>query len=106
VIPNLEDIVKEQISTATTTTTSLVRRGNYANPCMTILTMDNVYIGMTHFAISGILQILWLDGHAHGDLDAVWRNICFKRHPSISNNITIRTTINNSSSSLSKMPLS
>jgi len=58
--------------------TLLVRRGNYANPCMALLTMYNVYILLVHFydyfktPSRPPLTIVWLDGHAFGDLDPVW----------------------------------
>ena len=71
----------------------LVRRGNYANPCMAILTMYNVFIVMTYFDLlaqsrqhdhrpgSSIPKIVWLDGHARGDLDDVWQHL-FQTRPS------------------------
>jgi hypothetical protein len=68
-------------TTTTTTTTLLVRRGNYANPCMALLTMYNVYIVLTyHFnddvsTSTTLSNIIWLDGHAQGDLDPVWTRL-------------------------------
>eukprot|EP00934_Nitzschia_sp_Nitz4_P008514 Nitzschia sp. Nitz4//scaffold28_size193895//119655//120818//NITZ4_001668-RA/size193895-processed-gene-0.28-mRNA-1//1//CDS//3329545991//8504//frame0 len=60
--------------------TLFVRRGNYANPCMALITMYNVYVCLEHYygwfsmplSRRPTLTILWLDGHAHGDLDVVW----------------------------------
>lgn len=73
--------------------TLLVRRGNYANPCMAVLTIYNVYIVLEHYydyfskrsmETSGrrpsSLNIIWLDGHAHGDLDPVWYRL-FQTQP-------------------------
>jgi hypothetical protein len=54
VVPNLEDNAKKQITTTMTTTTLLVRRGNYANLFMALLTMDNVYIVMRYFEIARV----------------------------------------------------
>jgi hypothetical protein len=54
--------------------TLIVRRGNYANSCMTFLTMYNVYTVMEHFRVVHP-TIIWLDGHAHGDLDGVWEHL-------------------------------
>ena len=60
--------------------TLIVRRGNYANPCMALLTMYNVYIILEHYCKDSIrsplpTMILWLDGHARGDLDPVWHQL-------------------------------
>ncbi len=65
--------------------TLLVRRGNYANPCMALLTMYNVYIILEYYCkhfVSGSrsLSIVWLDGHAKGDLDPVWYQL-FETQP-------------------------
>jgi hypothetical protein len=61
--------------------TLLVRRGNYANPCMVLLTMYNVYIVLEYFAIQeSASTIIWLDGHAQGDLDPVWQHL-FQTQP-------------------------
>ena len=72
--------------------TLLVRRGNYANPCMALLTMYNVYIVLEHYynyfrtpQMKGrrkrpSLHIIWLDGHAQGDLDPVWHQL-FQTQP-------------------------
>lgn len=60
--------------------TLIVRRGNYANPCMSLLTMYNVYVILEHFYDyfqdpSRNLNIVWLDGHARSELDHVWQII-------------------------------
>lgn len=66
--------------------TLLVRRGGYANPCMALLTMYNTYIVLEHYYDyfqrerksphhSRSLKIVWLDGHAKGDLDPVWQRL-------------------------------
>lgn len=58
-------------------TTLLVRRGAYANPCMALLTMYNVYLTLEHFQVleKDPRTIVWLDGHARGDLDDVWETL-------------------------------
>ena len=58
-------------------TSLLVRRGAYANPCMALLTMYNVYLTLQHFNIPDHdpKTIVWLDGHARGDLDDVWETL-------------------------------
>jgi hypothetical protein len=58
-------------------TTLLVRRGAYANPCMALLTMYNVYLTLHHFNVQehDPKTIVWLDGHARGDLDGVWETL-------------------------------
>jgi glycoprotein 2-beta-D-xylosyltransferase len=68
------------VDSPSTGITLLVRRGNYANPCMAILTLYNVYIVLGHYYDyfrdpSPELTILWLDGHALGDLDPVWHEL-------------------------------
>jgi hypothetical protein len=60
---------------STNTTTLLLRRGAYANPCMAILSMYNAYIVLQQFAITSTPNIIWLDGHAQGDLDGVWEDL-------------------------------
>ena len=60
--------------------TLIVRRGNYANPCMALLTMYNVYTVLeyyckNHTRTPSPTLILWLDGHARGDLDPVWHQL-------------------------------
>ena len=59
--------------------TFIVRRGNYANPCMAFLTMYNVYTIMEYWNVSHP-TIIWLDGHARGNLDAIWVRL-FKTTP-------------------------
>jgi hypothetical protein len=64
--------------TNTSTTALLVRRGDYANPCMAILSMYNVYIVLQQFSIpdhSSSITIIWLDGHTEGSLDCVWNDL-------------------------------
>jgi hypothetical protein len=64
-----------------TTTTLLVRRSDYANPCWVLVVMYNVYIVLQQFGIStGDVQIVWVDGHAQGNLDTVWQEL-FGRQP-------------------------
>jgi hypothetical protein len=55
----------------------LVRRGAYANPCMQLLCMYNVYTLLEEFQLlqqqeTPPISIVWLDGHARGKLDDVW----------------------------------
>jgi hypothetical protein len=66
--------------------TLLVHRGNYANPCMTLVTMYNVYIILEFYynyfrqPMDRTLTIVWMDGHAKGDLDNVWNRL-FQTEP-------------------------
>lgn len=88
--------------------TLLVRRGNYANPCMALLTMYNVYIVLEHYYRYSFttvhkqndLKIVWLDGHARGDLDPVWESL-FGTKPIHIQQLRLR---NNSSSPLLELP--
>ena len=54
----------------------LVRRGDYANPCMALLSMYNTYMVLHHlFLPTSNYAIIWLDGHAEGSLDTVWKDL-------------------------------
>jgi hypothetical protein len=55
----------------TTTTYLLVKRGSYANPCMALASMYNVFVIVQVWKLQNP-QIIWLDGHARGNMDAVW----------------------------------
>ena len=57
--------------------TLLVRRPTYANPCHALISMYNVYIVAEHLlgSLSSIKNIFWLDGHAHQDLDFIWKRL-------------------------------
>jgi hypothetical protein len=57
-------------------TTLLVRRGDYANPCMCLVTMYTVYMVIQKLQLEPWqTRIVWLDGHAHGALDGVWERL-------------------------------
>jgi hypothetical protein len=73
------------IDTTTTTTNDttylLVKRGSYANPCMALSSMYNVFVIVQEWKLlPKQLQIIWLDGHARGNMDAVW-GILFDHDP-------------------------
>jgi hypothetical protein len=56
----------------------LVRRPTYANPCMAILSMYNVYVVMKYLlgSTESVTNIIWLDGHAQSpNLDAIWKRL-------------------------------
>eukprot|EP00980_Cylindrotheca_fusiformis_P002794 scaffold667_cov117-Cylindrotheca_fusiformis.AAC.11 len=59
--------------------TLFVRRPTYANPCMAMIAMYNVYIVLQHFLIGTMeddVCIIWLDGHAQSkNLDDVWEQL-------------------------------
>ena len=54
--------------------TLLVQRGDYANPCMSIASMYNAYVAMKMFHLT-LPRIVWMDGHAMGNLDDVWKTV-------------------------------
>jgi len=63
-----------------------VHRGAYANPCMAILAIYNVYI-VLHYLVRPLqdiktsnIQIIWLDGHAKANHDSVWEQV-FQHKP-------------------------
>ncbi|CAJ1961795.1 unnamed protein product [Cylindrotheca closterium] len=59
-------------------TTLLVRRGSYANPCMAIISMYNVFV-VQRLLVDNLekrTKIIWLDGHAFNkNLDEVWEHL-------------------------------
>jgi Glycosyltransferase 61 len=70
---NYDDAVSK---TDTDTATFLVRRGDYVNPCFAIITMYHVFLAMEKFGLTQSRKnIVWLDGHARGDLDVVWQDL-------------------------------
>jgi hypothetical protein len=71
-------------------TTLLVRRADYANPCLVMVSIYNTYLVLKHFDLlklvrnsdasslndnGAALQIVWQDGHAHGAMDVVWKEL-------------------------------
>jgi hypothetical protein len=62
-------------STRRPMTNLLVRRGDYANPCMTVASLYNVYLIVQNFKVVPPYRIVWLDGHAQGILDPVWSQL-------------------------------
>ena len=54
--------------------TLLVRRGDYANPCMTMAKLYNVFVAMRHWNLQEP-NIVWLDGNAHSNLDSIWTTL-------------------------------
>ena len=54
--------------------TFIVKRGDYANPCMSIASIYNVFVAMKKFNVTSP-NIVWLDGHATGSLDGVWADL-------------------------------
>ena len=59
--------------------TLFVKRGAYANPCMSMISMYNVWLVLRMFRIHPDhrprLQIVWLDGHASTSLDEIWYHL-------------------------------
>lgn len=54
--------------------TFLVSRGDYANPCWVFAIVYNVYVAVEAFGETDhTKEIVWLDGHAMGELDSVWK---------------------------------
>ena len=61
-------------------TTLLVKRGAYANPCMIMASLYNVFVAVRHWGLDPqSVDILWLDGHAKGTLDPIWGNYFARR---------------------------
>jgi N-terminal domain of galactosyltransferase/Glycosyltransferase 61 len=72
----LERVIVQPASPGTRPMTNLlVRRGDYANPCMTVASLYNVYLIMQKFNVVPPYRIIWLDGHAQGVLDPVWSQL-------------------------------
>jgi hypothetical protein len=82
-MPSTQNILKHPNTTAL-----LVTRGDYANPCLTISSIYNVFLVLLKFQLSDFsfnitthqvlgpsYQIVWLDGHAKGQLDDVWSHL-------------------------------
>lgn len=66
----------EDISTNSHSTTLLIRRGGYANPCLAIISMYNTFVVQRFLLNKAAAQIVWLDGHARNDnMDAVWEQL-------------------------------
>ena len=58
------------------TTALLIHRGDYANPCMSMLDMYNVWIIMEKFKLlESSKTLIWLDDHPKGNLDEVWKTL-------------------------------
>jgi hypothetical protein len=60
-------------------TALLIKRGAYANSCMSLLDMFNVYMVLQKFQLitndAVDKTFIWLDGHARGHLDIVWETL-------------------------------
>ena len=54
--------------------TLLVKRGDYANPCMAFASIYNCFVVMRKYNLHSP-RIVWLDGRAEGKLDLLWRTI-------------------------------
>lgn len=57
-------------------TTLLIRRSAYANPCMAIISMYNAFVVKRFLLNNSATQIVWLDGHAKTEnMDSVWEQL-------------------------------
>ena len=54
--------------------TLFIQRGDYANPCMTMATLFNVWQTLHHLSPEKF-KIIWLDGHPSGSLDSIWKDL-------------------------------
>lgn len=66
------------VETTSNQVTLFVRRTTYANPCMALMSMYNVYIVVLHMlgSLKLNISIVWLDGHAISkNLDEVWEDL-------------------------------
>ena len=61
--------------TTHTIPTLLVTRYEYVNLFHTVTDWFNVYWTLQTYAITGPYQIVWMDGHASGSLDSVWKRL-------------------------------
>jgi len=57
-------------------TTLLIRRSAYANPCMAIIAMYNAFVVKRFLLNNSATQIVWLDGHTKTEnMDSVWEQL-------------------------------
>jgi hypothetical protein len=76
--PNIRSRSSTTSSGTPSHVTLFVRRTTYANPCMALLSMYNVYVVLQHLLgrFDTALRIIWLDGHAQNqNLDAIWEEL-------------------------------
>ena len=66
--------LNDHLSNANDYSTILVKRGDYANPCMTMASLFNVWQIIKNVSPAKY-RIIWLDGHPLGALDSIWKDL-------------------------------